>query len=305
MKRGSSNNPSGRFSRAAGRGSSSDLTDRFSRPGRLGSSGAIPPAISRPGRRGSSAPGPEPISRCGQRGSSASPPPGISRSFERGSSAARRFARGGRYLPILLSGPTATPALTTCNIAWELDPAGPAGYHRVRHKRPSGEWTVTAWSGSASHSASVDISGLTPEHTGYFYDIQSCIAGDGSAAFDWHPGDESAYFYTTCTFPLVYSNIRVAISEGPFKYLEYRWDTQVNADQKEVRWKEGLYGGYNYLGPAHTQATHHIVNDLTFKFDVGPYYYNVRNQNMCGAQNDWSVGKGFYIDAEGDIGVQW
>lgn len=62
-----------------------------------------------------------------------------------------------KTIPVLVSGPTATPAETTSLIEWTTDT--PA-YHRVRYKTAGGEWTTTDWTETASSSASVTLTGL-------------------------------------------------------------------------------------------------------------------------------------------------
>lgn len=203
-------------------------------------------------------------------------------------------------VPVMVTLPVATPGLTTCNITWETNiPA----YHRLRFKKAGDpSWTVTAWTLTPSTIASIDLSGLESKYTRYTFDVQSCAVGDGSAAFDYYPGDNSAWFCTTWTSPLLYSDF--SVSKGFLGELSVRWKTNVNADDNEMRLK-GASGNWDYYGPIPDSDTDHRITDMGFRWDAGSYYYQVRNKNMCGYQQDWSAEHGFTVDGNGEIQSQW
>ncbi len=109
-----------------------------------------------------------------RRGSSGRARPRFSLAALRGSSVPSRFSRGGLFVPVLLSGPSAVAGETSAIISWTLDPDGPAAYHRVRSRlQGTSEWTVGAWSSSTSYEASRTISDLDPGI--YEYQIESAL----------------------------------------------------------------------------------------------------------------------------------
>jgi len=118
-------------------------------------------------------------------------------------------------IPVLLTGPTATPDQMSCLIEWTTDIEA---YHRVRYRKQGvDEWTITDWSSPASTSASITLSPLLM-YQRYYYDIQSCSVGDGSMAFDWYPFSVtgiSADFKTLPTsIPLILSLINFAVTKN-------------------------------------------------------------------------------------------
>jgi len=194
--------------------------------------------------------------------------------------------------PVLTDGPYATPGLTTCQITWTTNVAA---YHRTRHRKiGTDDWIVSDWSPEASTEASVDLSNLDPERWLHYYDIQSCLVGDGSAAFDWYPGDNSKYFYTTCSLPIVYYDFDVGKGGIPgYEYLKLSWKTQADRKNDEARWKIEPYGGWNYLDRTSSRNTLHYCADYGFRFENGSYAWQCRNTTMCNEQGDWSEEQGF------------
>jgi len=117
---------------------------------------------------------------AGRRGESSA-----SRLLVRGSDRVEAYSRGGQLLPSLLSGPTATPGTTACNIAWAVDLAS---YHRVKYKK-SGDpsYTESSWSSSAGLKASIGLSGLSEAST-YLYQIMSDLNKLGLTRGYWTNG---------------------------------------------------------------------------------------------------------------------
>lgn len=202
-------------------------------------------------------------------------------------------------MPTLLTGPVTSAGVTICYVDWTTDiPA----YHRVRYKEgPGGAVITTPWSLTASTNASVYITGLSPENTTYFYDIQSCAIGDGSAAFPWYVGDMSLYFATACSGVFAYSGFSVTRQSpgGKITYLQLEWDTSVIMNQKQVGYVSGP-GGLAY-GPSAASGTHHAVKYYAFSWAAGTYVYHVKNRNKCYITGPWSANHGFTITGAGNI----
>lgn len=196
--------------------------------------------------------------------------------------------------PVLTDGPYTSPGLTTCEITWTTDvPA----YHRVRYREIYTEdWVYTDWTESPSTNAVVNLSGLEPEHRLHYYDIQSCLVGDGSQAFDWYPGDDSNYFYTTCTLPIVYYDwYEAKLGFGILIYLKLSWKTESKCKYDEARWKLLPYGEWHYLDRTADRQTSHYCNDYGFRFDNGSYEWQCRNTTQCGTVGDWSESQFFLV----------
>ena len=202
--------------------------------------------------------------------------------------------------PVLVSGPVATPGVTTANIAWETDiPA----YHRVRFKKSGApSWTETAWTLIPSTIASVDLSGLEGENTAHIYDIQSCAVGDGSAAFDYYPGDNSATFSTLCSGVYGMANWNAEkVTGGKISWLRLSWTTTVTMYQAQIN---GNPASLDY-GPWGSGDTTHEHSFYDFDFSkVGTHYWQTRNRNRCYNWCDYSAWKWFSVNSRGEIYAQ-
>lgn len=211
---------------------------------------------------------------------------------------------GGIYVspvPILLSGPTVSDiTTTTARISWELDPSGPEGYHRVRHKVTGGEWAVIDFTEESGYSAQIDLGGLPPEHTKIIFDIQSCAEGDGSKAFDYYPGDDSAFFYTLCDPNVVYSNVGIYV--GFLGEAHFTWDTNTPTKGRHM-WKSHYpplpwndpsdwTSGYSI---SHNQAAYPV---LILK-QANIYKVKFQGKNRCGYEADWSSEYVFFYTGTG------
>jgi len=198
-------------------------------------------------------------------------------------------------LPILISGPSDWASSTTAVIQWDVNiPA----YHRVRYRK-SGvpTWTYTSWSISASTHASVSFP-VESDRTYYYYDIQSCIVGDGSAAFDWYPGDNTEGVYSDCSGIFGMANWS-ATKEGGGKltYLKLSWTTTKNMSMAEVD-GTGLNAQWSSSDMTHDRIY------TSFKFLDGTYSWRTRNRNKCYSWCSFSAWKYFTISG-GEINFQW
>jgi len=160
----------------------------------------------------------------------------ISGSSRAVSSMLETMTRGGLYVPVLLSGPTVSLiTTTTARVSWELDPSGPIGYHRVRHRPTAGgDWIVTDWSETPSFSAVVDLSDLAPG-TEHDYQVQSCHYGDGTLAFSYYPDPADTFETEVPAGDIVFSDFKV--SKNPiFQTAVIAWKTDVLTRDK-TRWR--------------------------------------------------------------------
>ena len=202
--------------------------------------------------------------------------------------------------PTLLTGPSVINiTTTTARAIWTVDLAS---YHRVRYKLGIlGAWQYTPWTAAPpSTSAAVDLSGLAPEHSAYYIDVQSCIVGDGSAAFAFAPGDDSVYFWTLCSGVYGYANLAASkVGMPPFQYLTLSWTTSVAMNQLQIFNSPFAYG------PATAVGTSHSRDYTTFKFLPGTYSFKVKNRNLCNVWGPYSYTHYFSCNAGGDIDFQW
>lgn len=177
-------------------------------------------------------------------GSSRIRTPGSSRLISSGSSRLEDFDRGGLYvppIPIVLEDTiqVVVTSPTTATVTWDLDPGGPAGYHRVQWGLVDPGDHQTGYSPGASYSASVGLTGLTPERTGHSYQVQSCIS-PGSGCSLWSPAETPLFFFTTCVTPLTYSSVDLYIDPG----VTMTW-TSNTAQKHRTRWRNYPSGTFN------------------------------------------------------------
>jgi len=153
----------------------------------------------------------DPEEALSSRGGSLAREAGSSTPASSGSSRSKGLA-GELYVPILLSGPTATPGITTATLAWTLSSAGPAGYHRARH-RLSGEadWITESWSLATSWEAEVSLTDLEDGET-HDYQIESAAGPGGLWTMGWLPATPLT-FETESAFTLVISNVHWTIGK--------------------------------------------------------------------------------------------
>ena len=218
-----------------------------------------------------------------------------------GSTRREIYSRGGQVLfaPVLQTGPTNTPAAASCLVEWTTDIDA---YHRVRYKKSGGDWTTTGWSSSASPNASVNLSPLDGENVRYYYDVQSCLVGDGSQAFDWYPGDDSEDFYTLCSGVYGMANwYAQKIVEGKLSWLRLSWTTTVDMNWAEIDSYTSEPGDASWSSGDNS----HMKNFYDFDFSKqGTYYWKTRNRNKCLVWCDYSAWKFFVIGSSGDIEYQ-
>lgn len=201
--------------------------------------------------------------------------------------------------PVLMTGPSAVPSITTAMIYWTTDiPA----YHRVRTRtNPTGAWTEWPWTLTPSTNAVYSLSGLSPENVQHYTDVQSCVVGDGSAAFAWTPGDNSFHFSTLCsgTYGMAGWNASKH-SMGPLDYLRLSWTTTVAMYQAQIDSTTPAlcYGPWSSGGP-------HFHEYVPFDFSkAGTYYWRTRNRNMCYDWCSYSAYKYFTVGRAGTIIAQ-
>ena len=185
--------------------------------------------------------------------------------------------------PSIVGGITATPAFTSCVVDWETDIVA---YHRVRYKKPGDSWTTTDWSASKTTIAAVTLTPLEGQHIEYIYDVQSCDVGDGSAAFDFTPGDDTSSFFTLCNTPFVFSDFDVTLYKiGTTTHLKFWWKadnaTGYEKTEKLVKWL--LIGSsWRYLGWYATSGTSFTIQDDAWSIGTGDYKWYARNKDVCG-----------------------
>ena len=187
--------------------------------------------------------------------------------------------------PSIQGAVTATPALTSCLVDWETDVAA---YHRVRYKKPGDSWTTTDWSVAKTILAAVTFTPLEGQHIEYIYDVQSCLNGDGSAAFDWYPGDDSESFFTLCNTPFVFSDFDVTLFkiEGT-DHLRFWWkaDNATGYEKTEKYVKYHIIGqSWIYLNWTATSGTSFTMDSTYPAFPAAPgsYEWYSSNKDVCG-----------------------
>lgn len=202
--------------------------------------------------------------------------------------------------PKLMAGPTATPALTTCAVAWTVDIAA---YHRVRYKvYGGGSWTESAWSALATTNASVTLTGLTGERTRYEYEIQSDLDKTGKTE-GWWAGAWT--FYTTCNNAMTLSMGDIDNNEGGTT-LWVNWMTNTKS-YGSLRWR--LYPGGAWEPWSSydlTYTRYHYTRFVPFIYDGDhskTFYVQFRAKNACDfvftfARTytlQWDVGEGMWL----------
>jgi len=201
--------------------------------------------------------------------------------------------------PTLMTGPSAVPGVTTAMIYWTTDiPA----YHRARVKISGGAWSYSAWSITPSTNAAVPLSGLVPENMRHYVDVQSCVVGDGSAAFDWTPADDSFYFNTLCSGTFGMANWSATKGGfGKLTYLRLAWTTTVDMYYAQTDSPTlALRAAWN------SSDTTHNYNFMSFDFSrPGTYRWRTRNRNKCFVWCGYSAYKYFEIGAGGDVDREW
>lgn len=199
--------------------------------------------------------------------------------------------------PVLMTGPSAVPGLTTAVIYWTTDvPA----YHRVRIRtNPTGAWTTLPFTGSPSTNAAYPLTGLIPENKRYYVDVQSCIIGDGSASFPWTPDDNSFYFATLCSGVYGMANWNAAKNGfGKLTYLTLSWTTTVNMYQAQI---DSSTPALCY-GPWNSSDMTHGHDYMSFDFSKpGTYYWRTRNRNKCFIWCSYSAWQSFVVTAGGGV----
>lgn len=209
---------------------------------------------------GSSRPAAEPAEIKTTPGGSRPGSPGLTSGASAGSSRPEDLA-GELYIPILLSGPTATPGITTATLAWTLSSAGPAGYHRARH-RLSGEadWITESWSLATSWEAEVSLADLEDGET-HDYQIESAAGPGGLWTMGWLPATPLT-FETESAFTLVISNVHWTIGKTTLGVL---YDTNA-ATKCRISYKKAtdfLWQQLNIETTYHTGGHSHTLSGLT------------------------------------------
>jgi hypothetical protein len=201
--------------------------------------------------------------------------------------------------PVLVSGPTSVGHLDHGHVYWTTDvPA----YHRVAFRKGiGGTPVVTGWSGPST-SADVLCSPCDPERVSYYYDIQSCIVGDGSAAFAWYPVDDSLYWTTTCSGTFGMANWNASKQGfGKLEFLTLEWTTSIVMLRAQIN---STTAGLIY-GPWLSGGTAHTHDYVPFDFSrTGTYYWRTRNQNKCGIYCGYSAYHSFTVGSSGTIVAQ-
>ncbi len=229
---------------------------------------------------------------------SAAVDPAVSGTSKAVSSMLETVTRGGLFVPVLLLGPTVSDITeTTARISWELDPSEPIGYHRVRHRPTAGgDWTVTAWSDTASYSAVVDLSGLDAG-TEHDYQVQSCHYGDGTLAFDYAP-DPADTFTTESAGDIVFSAYE--LSKNPIlNKVIVDWTTDV-ATKDKIRSRLKDSGddwdittlGFNFKTDHSVGTQMECTPNVYWEFQA----YGITE----GGYEEWDVLKFVRIDAQGN-----
>lgn len=196
--------------------------------------------------------------------------------------------------PVLMTGPTATPAETTCLIEWTVDiPA----YHRTRHRETGTEdWTVSAWSGSAGTSASVTIESLTAG-TEHDYQVQSCIYGDGTFAFDYAP-DPADTFTTESAGDIVFSDFSLG-KQPIMQTVIINWITDL-ATKDRSKWRiRGSSDVWNYTTLSISFVTNHTDN-TSMPCTPGAQYEVMVYGITEGDYEEWDVLKYVKISEAGE-----
>jgi hypothetical protein len=201
-----------------------------------------------------------------------------------GASSRQSNTRGGLYVlpyPVLLTGPTATPAVTSCLVQWTTDVAA---YHRVRYHKGADAWTYSAWSLTATTNAAVTITPLTPEHELYYYQIQSCLVGDGSQAFDWAPGSIPT-FYTTCANVITYSAFEMILDEEGTAY--WHWHTNIaTVGKARHRIYLSTWNAWSaYSVPYLTEITRSSLPPF-IPDPIRVYQVQIQSKNKCGYEGE-------------------
>jgi hypothetical protein len=188
-------------------------------------------------------------------------------------------------------------------IAWELDPTGVAGLHRIRWKANEGDaWTTEDWTDDpATFSASITLSPLDPEHQSYWAEAQSASDTGNENTFTAWAALDPAYFYTLCSGTFGMANwLAQKITQGKLSWLRLSWTTTVDMNWAQIDSQTSEPGDASWS----SGDTSHMRNYNGFAFDKsGTYYWRTRNRNKCLVWCSYSAWKYFTVGGPPDYNI--